>query len=93
MVGLSKPCRFDMNKHGRGVIVYTRGTIPSKILEKHECCPNDTEYLFLELNFRKCKWLHCRTYHAPSQNDEYYFNHLDKALDTYSNYEKVFAYW
>ena len=28
-------------------------------------------------------------YHPPSQNEEYYFNYLDKALDTYSNYEKV----
>ena len=31
----------------------------------------------------------CGTYHLPSQNDEYYCNYLDKALDTYSNYEKV----
>ena len=63
-------------------------TIPSKILEKHSC-PNNIEYLFIELNFRKCKWLLYRTYHPPSQNDKYYFNYHDKALDSYSNYEKV----
>ena len=69
-------------------MVYIRDTIPSKILEKHSC-PNDIECLFLEVNFRKCKWLLCGTYHLPSQNDEYYFRYLDKALDTYSNHEKV----
>ena len=28
-------------------------------------------------------------YHSPSQNEEYYFNCLDKDLDTYSNYGKA----
>ena len=27
--------------------------------------------------------------YAPSQNDIYYSNHLDKALTTYSNYKKT----
>ena len=26
---------------------------------------------------------------SPSQSDQYYFNNLDKSLDTYSNYEKT----
>ena len=88
MDGFSKPYRFDGNKYGGRVMIYIRDTIPSKILEKHSC-PNNIECLFIELNFRKCKWLLCGTYHPPSQNDEYYFNYLDKALDSYSNYEKV----
>ena len=88
MDGFYKSYRFDRNKHGGGVMVYVQETIPSKILEKHSC-PNNIEYLFIELNFRKFKWLLCGTYHPPSQNDEYYFNYLDKALDSYSNYEKV----
>ena len=87
MDGFSKPYRFDRHKHV-GVMVYIRDTIPSKILEKHSC-PNNTECLFIEVIFRKCKWLLCRTYHPPSQNEEYFFNFLDKALDTFSNYEKV----
>ena len=47
------------------------------------------EGLFVELNFRKVKWLLLGTYHPPSQNDIYYFNQLDKAIDTYNNYEKI----
>ena len=53
MDGFSKPYRFDRNKHGGGVMIYIRDTIPSKILEKHSC-PNNIECLFIELNFRKC---------------------------------------
>ena len=88
MDDFSKPYRFDRNKYGGGVMINTRDTIPSKILEKHSC-PNNIECLFTELNFRKCKLLLCGTYHPPSQNDEYYFNYLNKTLDTYSNYKKV----
>ena len=46
------------------------------------------EGLFVELNFRKCKWLLFGKYHPPSQPDIYYFDNLDRASDTYSNYEK-----
>ena len=88
MDGFSKPCRFDRNKQGEELKIYIPATIPSKILEKSSCS-NNIKCLFIELNFRKCKWLLCGRHHQPSQNDEYSFNYLDKALDTYSSYEKV----
>ena len=44
MDGFSKPYRFDRNKHGGGIMVYIRDTIPSKILEKHSC-PNNNVFL------------------------------------------------
>ena len=50
------------------------------------------ECLFIELKFRKCKWLLCGTYHPPSQDDEYYFNYLDKAL-ALQQLRKGFACW
>ena len=56
MDGLSRPYRFYRNKYGGGVMIYIRDTIPSKILGKHSC-PSNIECLFIELNFRKCKWL------------------------------------
>ena len=89
MDGFSKPYRLDRNKNGGGVMIFIRETISSKKLEKH-IFPNDVESIFVELNFRKCKWLLCGTYHRPSQSYEYFFNNLDKALDTYSRYDKVF---
>ena len=51
-------------------MIFIRDTISSKLLEKH-IFPNDVERIFVELNFRKCKWLLCGTYHPPSQSDEY----------------------
>ena len=69
-------------------MILIRDTISSKILKKH-VFPNDVESIFVELNFRKCKWLLCGTYHPPSQSDDFFFNNIDKALDTYSRYDKV----
>ena len=69
-------------------MIFMRDTIASQILEKH-IFPNDVESIFAELTFRKCKWLLCGTYHPQSHGDQYFFNNLDKALDTYSRYYKV----
>ena len=45
--------------------------IPSKILEKHKLLKH-VEDMFIELNFRKFKWLLFGTCHSLSQNDQYY---------------------
>ena len=65
-----------------------REDIPSEILTKY-VLPTDIEALFIELNFRKYKWLLSGTYHPPSQSDQYFFDRLDNALDVYSNYENI----
>ena len=46
------------------------------------------EGLFVELNFRKCKWQLFETYHPLFHADVYYFDNLNKAFNTYSGYEK-----
>ena len=60
--GFSKPFRLDRNRKGCGVMIYVRKNIPSKLLTKH-VLPSDVECIFLELNFRKCKWILVGTYH------------------------------
>ena len=72
------------------VYIYTISDTPRKLLKKHSF-PNDIEGLFVEINFRKSKWLLYETCHPPSENDQYYFEFgcLGKALDVYSSYEKV----
>ena len=40
--------------------------------------------MFIEINFRKPKWLLFGTYHLPSQNDNIYFNNIGRAIDTYT---------
>ena len=86
--GFSEPFRRDRNRNGGGVMIYVRHDIPCRLLTKHKFA-SDMEILFLELNIRKCKWLLCGTYRPPSQLKDYYFNNLDKAIDTYSEYEKI----
>ena len=72
----SEPYRYDRNRKGGGIMIYISENIQSKLLEKHNFS-DDIEGLFVELNFRKVKWLLFGTYHPPSQNDIYYFNQLD----------------
>ena len=82
------PYRFDRNRNGGGVIIYVREDIPSKFLRKN-LFPNDREEIFIEINFRKSKWLLCGTYHLPSQSDQCYFDNIEKALGVYCQYEKA----
>ena len=46
------PYRLDRNRNGGSVIIYVRGDIPSKLLERHKL-PHDIEGVFIELNFKK----------------------------------------
>ena len=88
MEGFSAPYRFDRDRNGGGILIYVREDISSRLLSFHDF-PCDIEGLFVEINLRKTKWLLFGTYHPPSQNDQYFFNHLGKALDIYSpKYEK-----
>ena len=54
--GFSKPYWQDRNRNGSGIMIYIRDDIPSKLLTKH-VFPDDIKGLFVELNFRKNKWL------------------------------------
>ena len=82
MEGFSAPFRLDRNRNGGGIMVYIRDDIPSRILNKHNF-PNDVEGIFIELNLRSQKWLLCGLYHPPSQDDEYFFYQIGKAIDSY----------
>ena len=82
------PYRLGRNRNGGVVILYVREDIPSKVLRKH-LFPNDIEGTFVEINFRKSKWLLSGAYHSPSQSDQYYYDNIEKALDVYCQYEKV----
>ena len=61
MKGFAEPFRLDRNRNG-GVMTYILDDIPSRLLSKH-VFPGDTEVLYIEINFRKCKWLLLGTYH------------------------------
>ena len=86
----SLPYRLDRNRNGGNVIIFVTEDIPSNLLTKHDFS-SDVEGLFVELNIRKSKWLLFGTYHPPVQNDQYFFNCINKALYTYSNHDVLLA--
>ena len=59
------PYQLDRNRIDDGIIIYVRENICTKILTKH-IFPEDIEGIFLEINFRKSKWLFCGYFHPPS---------------------------
>ena len=61
----STPYRLNRNRNGGGIIIYLRKDIRSKMLTKHKF-PDNIKALFIEINFRKRKWLLCGLYHPPS---------------------------
>ena len=65
-------------------MIYVKENIPARVLDTHEL-PDDIESIFLELNFRRNKWLLMGTYHPPSQSTDYYYMEVGKALDVYRN--------
>ena len=87
--GFRKPFRKDRNANGGGLLIYVRSDIPCRQLNKHKFS-DQIEGIFVEINFRKSKWLLLGTYHPPSQNDYFYFSNIERALDTYTKgYERV----
>ena len=69
-------------------MIFIRDTTSSKLLEKHIFL-NHVKSILVKRNFRKCKWLLYVTQYPPPQSDEYFFNNLDEALDTYSRYDTL----
>ena len=55
--GFCDPYRFDRNRDGGGIMLYIREDTPSRLTDKK--LRNNIEYLFVEINLRKKKWLLC----------------------------------
>lgn len=88
--GFKKPFRLDRDySNGGGILIYIRSDIPSTLKSSH-LFPEEIEGMFIEINLRKSKWLLFGTYHPPSQDDNYYFSAIGRALDIYtSKYDKI----
>ena len=82
--GFGKPFNLPRTAFGGGLLIYVRLDIPCKQVNNLEFSDK------IEINFRKSKWLLLGTYHPPSQNDNYYFDNIGRALDIYTQkYEKI----
>ena len=84
--GFSKPYRLDMCSNGGGILLYIRDDIPARLLSSS----NKTESIFVEINFRKKKWLICVSYNPHKSNISNHLHHLSKGLDNYiRNYDNI----
>ena len=82
--GYSKPFRRDRSLVTGGLLLYINEDIPS-IQKNDHSIPNDIEIICVEINLRKQKWLIIGIYRPPSMNPTYFFDHLSRITDFYSN--------
>ena len=81
------PFRRDRNKFGGGIMVFVREDIPSKLISKETL---DIEGIFIELNFRKKKWLLSCSYNPNKNTITDHLEILRRNLDLYSaHYENL----
>ena len=85
MEGFSLPYRKDFNHQGGGVMIFVRDDLACKELHNIE---NTGEGIFLELNFRKSKWLLFGGYNHTKCNIRAFLGEVSNKLDAYiSKYE------
>lgn len=80
MESYSKPYRLDRSSNGRGIMLYVRDKIPSKLIQP-VCYKLDKEYFLVEINLRSNKWLLACNYN-PLIKD--YLACISKEIDSLS---------
>ena len=76
------PYRVDRNGNGRGIMLFVREDIPSKLLSVEN---SPTEAFFIEIDLRKKKWLFSCSYNPNRENIENHLETLSKTLALYSS--------
>ena len=64
ILGFHKPVRMDVSSRRRGLFVYIKPSLPSKMLAKFKL-PNNIQIIPFELNLSKDKWLFVSIYKPP----------------------------
>ena len=82
--GFTTPYRVDRDCRGGGILLYIRQDIPSKLLINLKISEN-LEGVFVELNFRRKKWLVCCSYNPQKSTVSKHLDVIGKNLDLYSS--------
>ena len=76
---------------GGGILVNVRDDIPSKLLNI-SYASSDTEFLAIEINLRKAKWLPICSHNFHKNNISNHLMNLSKIIDRNSSrYDNIFA--
>ena len=87
--GFRNPYRLDRNDRGGGILLFVRESLITRLLSRHSF-PHDFEILFIELNFRKKKWLLFCCYNPHKNLINYQLQELAKGIQIYSsNYDDI----
>ena len=81
--GYKEPFRKDRNKNGGGLLVYVKEDIPSRELKNHPPVSDLLDFVVIELNSRKQKWLLISLY-LSSLNRTIFYDEMSKVIDFYS---------
>ena len=85
--GFGKPFRLDRNRNGGGIMWFIRSDIPAKVISTDK---NPFESFYVELNFRKKKWLLSCSYNPNNENIESHLNGLTRSIASLSlKYENI----
>ena len=76
--GDATPCGLDINANGGGILLYIREYIPSKLLNTDL----SIEGFFVEIRFRKKKWLLCSSYNPKKNLIANHLNCIDRNVDS-----------
>ena len=79
-----KPYRLDRTSKGRGIILYVREDIPSKLINSL-CIDHGKEYFLVELNLMKQKWLIICNYNPHKTMIKGYLEYISKEIDSHSS--------
>ena len=85
--GYASPFCLDRDENGRGIMVFVCEDITAIFLSFED---KPIEALFIELNFRKKKWLLSCSYNPNKNNISNHLQRLRNSLDLYSaKYENI----
>ena len=86
--GFTPPYRLDRTQHGRGIMLFIREGIPSKLLNADTSF--GIENLLVEINLRSKKWLISGSYNSHLNSIQNHLVQLSKKFDFCSfKYENV----
>ena len=77
--GFCKPFRLDRNANGGGIMLFNRSDVPAKIISTDK---SPFESFYVELNFRKKKWLLNCSHNPNNNNIESHLNCLSRSIDS-----------
>ena len=79
--GFCTPFCLDLDRFGGGILVYVQENLSAKLLSSEA---KTIEGIFIELNFRKKKWLLSCSYNPSKSNITNHLEHLRRSLDLHS---------